>query len=144
MTLIYVCGGAKSVVPALHNCRRCRLNQRLRREGGNLYQTSENRATALASEVRCPLRKLASRSRCCCSSKAFNADQRKMVELVVQVQCRHKSFLTQRELIEFGIVENAPIVAFVKRLRCTKCGSADVMASRVAKTDRGTRRTLRA
>jgi hypothetical protein len=42
---------------------------------------------------------------------------RKTVEHVVQVrclQCRHKSFLTDRDLIEFGIAENAPIVAFVK------------------------------
>jgi cytochrome c-type biogenesis protein CcmH/NrfF len=72
---------------------------------------------------------------------------RKTVELVVQVrclQCRHKSFLTDRDLIEFGIAENAPIVAFVKRLRCAKCGNSSVVASRVAKTDRGARRTLRA
>jgi hypothetical protein len=72
---------------------------------------------------------------------------RKAIEFVVQVrcmQCRHTSFLSDRDLIEFGVDENAPIVAFVKRLRCTECGSGSVMASRVATTDRAPRRTLRA
>jgi hypothetical protein len=68
-------------------------------------------------------------------------------ELVVQVrcmQCRHRRFLSDRDLIEFGVDENAPIVAFVKRLRCTKCGRGSVMANRVAITEPATRRWLRA
>ena len=72
---------------------------------------------------------------------------RKAVEFVVQVrclQCRHASFLSDRDLIEFGVAENAPIAAFVKRLRCIECGSGSVMANRVAKTDRAARRRLRA
>jgi hypothetical protein len=72
---------------------------------------------------------------------------RKATEFVVQVrymQCRHTRLLSDRDLIEFGIAKSAPIVAFAKRLRCTKCGSGSVMASRVAKTDCGARRTLRA
>jgi hypothetical protein len=71
---------------------------------------------------------------------------RKPIEFVVQVRCvqyRHKRFLSDQDLIEFGIAENDPIVAFVKHLRCTKCGSGSVVASRAAKTDRGARRTLR-
>jgi hypothetical protein len=72
---------------------------------------------------------------------------RKLPKLVVQVrcmQCRHRRFLSDEDLIEFGIAENAPIVAFVKRLRCTKCGSGSVMANRVASTDRAPHRRLRA
>ena len=71
----------------------------------------------------------------------------KPAELVVQVRClkcNHTSFLNDRDLIEFGVTENAPIVAFVKRLRCTKCGSGSVMANRVAKTEQAARRRLRA
>src|ERR1700733_3969114 len=62
---------------------------------------------------------------------------KKPVEFVVQVrclQCRHMSFLRELDLTEFDIAANAPIAAFVKRLRCTKCRSGSVMANRVAST----------
>lgn len=68
---------------------------------------------------------------------------RKPPEFVVQVRClhcRHKSILSARDLIEFGIAEKAPIAAFVKRLRCTKSGSGSVMANRVAVNEYGIRR----
>jgi hypothetical protein len=71
----------------------------------------------------------------------------KRAELVVQVRClhcRHSSLLGDQDLIEFGVATNAPIGAFVKRLRCTKCGGGSVMANRVARTDRAPRRRLRA
>jgi hypothetical protein len=60
-------------------------------------------------------------------------------ELVVLVRClhfRHKSVLNHQMLAEYVFKPTAPIAAFVKRLRCTKCGSGSVMASRVAREER--------
>ena len=72
---------------------------------------------------------------------------RKPAELVVQVrclQCRRSRFLSDADLNEFGIAANAPIVAFVKRFRCTKCSSGSFMPNRVAITDPASRPRLRA
>jgi hypothetical protein len=33
--------------------------------------------------------------------------------------------------VRFGLKPDAPISAFVKRLRCTECGSGSVMAKRL-------------
>ena len=70
----------------------------------------------------------------------------KAVELVVHVRClhcRHKSFLGNKDLAEYGIPPEAPIVCFVKRLRCRKCGSGSVLANRFDR-DQPTARRLRA
>jgi DNA-directed RNA polymerase subunit RPC12/RpoP len=67
----------------------------------------------------------------------------KVVELVVQVrclQCRHKRILSGHELAFFGIKPDSPVASFVKRLRCTKCGSGSVMANRTAESDPAVRR----
>jgi ribosomal protein S27AE len=45
--------------------------------------------------------------------------------------CRHRSTLDAAALKRFGLKADAPIASFVKRLRCTKCGSGSVMAERV-------------
>jgi len=46
------------------------------------------------------------------------------------MRCRHRSTLDAAALKRFGLKPDAPIASFVKRLRCTKCGSG-VMAERV-------------
>jgi predicted nucleic-acid-binding Zn-ribbon protein len=59
----------------------------------------------------------------------------KAAELVVQVtclRCRHKSILNNQALANFGIKPEAPIATFVKRLRCSKCGSGSFIANRIA------------
>jgi hypothetical protein len=55
-----------------------------------------------------------------------------LVVLVRCLHCRHRSTLSPGALAAFGIKPDAPIAAFVKRLRCIKCGRGSVMASRVA------------
>jgi hypothetical protein len=47
------------------------------------------------------------------------------------MSCRHCSTLDAVALKRFGLKPNAPIASFIKRLRCTKCGSGSVMAERV-------------
>jgi DNA-directed RNA polymerase subunit RPC12/RpoP len=67
----------------------------------------------------------------------------KATELVVQVRClhcRHKSILSGQELATFGIKPDSPVASFVKRLRCTNCGSGSVMANRTAGSDPAIRR----
>jgi len=46
------------------------------------------------------------------------------------MSCRHRSTLDAAALKRFGLKPDAPIASFVKRLRCTKCGSGSVMAER--------------
>jgi hypothetical protein len=68
---------------------------------------------------------------------------RKTVDFIVQVrclQCRHKSILSDQELDSFGIKPDSPVASFVKRLRCTKCGSGSVMANGTAGSDPAIRR----
>lgn len=66
-----------------------------------------------------------------------------LVVLVRCLHCRHRSTLDAQALRAVGVKPDAPIAAFVKRLRCTKCGSGSVMASRVAQSE-GAARRLRA
>jgi hypothetical protein len=52
---------------------------------------------------------------------------------VVVVRCLHcgrEGSLSRTTLVRFGLDPNAPIAAYVKRLRCSKCGSSSVMAKR--------------
>jgi hypothetical protein len=56
------------------------------------------------------------------------------------MRCRHRSTLDAAELKRFGLKPDAPIASFVKRLRCTKCGSGSVMAERVPPAARNHRR----
>jgi RNase P subunit RPR2 len=50
--------------------------------------------------------------------------------LVVCLHCGHEGTLSQNALTRFGLNPDAPIPAYVKRLRCSKCGSRSVMAKR--------------
>jgi ribosomal protein S27AE len=47
------------------------------------------------------------------------------------MSCRHRNTLDAAALKRFGLKPEAPIARFIKRLRCTKCGSGSVMAERV-------------
>ena len=52
---------------------------------------------------------------------------------VIVVRCmwrRHAGLLSEQSLIRFGLKQDAPISAFVKRLRCSERGSGSVMARR--------------
>ena len=52
--------------------------------------------------------------------------------LVVRcLSCGHKAKLSRQVLARFGLKPDAPISAFVKRLRCSQCGSGSVMAKRL-------------
>jgi ribosomal protein L37E len=55
------------------------------------------------------------------------------VEESVQVQCLrcgHVGLLTAETLSRLAIAPSTPIAAFVKRLRCRRCGSQSVLATR--------------
>jgi hypothetical protein len=46
------------------------------------------------------------------------------------LSCRHVGVLTGEALTRRAVGPNTPIAAFVKRLRCSKCGSQSVLATR--------------
>ena len=46
------------------------------------------------------------------------------------LRCGHFGVLTPNVLSRLAIGPNTPIAAFVKRLRCRKCGSQSVLATR--------------
>jgi hypothetical protein len=46
------------------------------------------------------------------------------------LSCRHVGVLTGAALSRRAITPSTPIAAFVKRLRCSKCGSRNVLATR--------------
>ena len=53
--------------------------------------------------------------------------------LVVRcLHCRHEARLSRQVLARFGLKPDAAISTFVKRLRCSECGSGSVMAKRIA------------
>jgi ribosomal protein S27AE len=59
------------------------------------------------------------------------------------LHCRHEGSLSGPALARFGVDADAPIAAYVKRLRCSKCGSSSVMAKRTTKPDNGQDRRKR-
>jgi hypothetical protein len=67
----------------------------------------------------------------------------KSVILVRCLHCGHEGVLDDAALARFGVNSTAPIASFVKRLRCTSCGSASVMASRIFESGAGARRMPR-
>ena len=48
--------------------------------------------------------------------------------------CRHRGVIAEADLPRFGVKPGAPVVQFVKRLRCSQCGS--VMAQRTTASRR--------
>jgi hypothetical protein len=59
------------------------------------------------------------------------------------LHCRHEGSLSHPALAGFGLDPDAPIAAYVKRLRCSKCGISSVMAKRTIKPDTGQNRRKR-
>ena len=47
------------------------------------------------------------------------------------LHCRHVGSLAEPDLIRRGVKPDAPIVSFLKRLRCRKCGSQSVRVERL-------------
>ena len=52
---------------------------------------------------------------------------------VTCLRCRHEGILAPAALARFGLPANAPISAFVKRLRCSECGSGSVATRRAGR-----------
>jgi hypothetical protein len=50
---------------------------------------------------------------------------------VLCMTCRHRSQIDAAALARFGVKADAPIASYVKRLRCSHCGSGNVIARRV-------------
>ena len=48
------------------------------------------------------------------------------------LRCRHVGVLSRETLARLAITPNTPIASFIKRLRCRKCGSRSVSATRRA------------
>lgn len=65
------------------------------------------------------------------------------VILVRCLHCHHEGILDDAALAHFGVNASAPIASFVKRLRCTGCGSASVMVSRICASEARARRARR-
>ena len=55
------------------------------------------------------------------------------VVVVRCLHCGHEGTLSQNALTRFGLNPDATIAAYVKRLRCSKCGSRSVMAKRTTR-----------
>jgi hypothetical protein len=51
------------------------------------------------------------------------------------LHCRHEAVLTTAELVAYGVKPDTPIAGFVRRLRCTHCGSGSVLAKRDARPE---------
>jgi hypothetical protein len=63
------------------------------------------------------------------SERALRAEPAVTIECL---SCRHVGVLTRAALSRLAITLGTPIAAFVKRLRCSKCGSRIVLATRKA------------
>ena len=60
------------------------------------------------------------------SERALRAEPAVTVECL---SCRHVGVLSGVALLRLAITPGTPIAAFVKRLRCSKCGSRNVLAT---------------
>lgn len=49
------------------------------------------------------------------------------------LHCRHQAVLSAADLVAHGVKPDSPIAGFVRRLKCSECGSGSVLAKRVAK-----------
>jgi hypothetical protein len=66
-------------------------------------------------------------------AKECDRNMRSRIEPNVTVECLtcgHIGVLTLEALSHFSIQPNTPVAAFVKRLRCRRCGSQSVLATR--------------
>jgi len=51
------------------------------------------------------------------------------------LHCRHEAVLSSADLVPHGVKPDSPIAGFVRRLKCSQCGSGSVLAKRVAKPE---------
>jgi hypothetical protein len=49
------------------------------------------------------------------------------------LHCRHQAVLSGADLAAHGVTPDSPIAGFVRRLKCSECGSGSVLAKRVMK-----------
>ena len=55
--------------------------------------------------------------------------------VVCCLHCRHEAILTAADLVAHGVKPDSPIAGFVRRLKCSECGSGSVLAKRIAKPE---------
>jgi hypothetical protein len=48
------------------------------------------------------------------------------------LHCRHEAMLSAADLVAHGVKPDSPIAGFVRRLKCSHCGSGSVLAKRIA------------
>jgi hypothetical protein len=51
------------------------------------------------------------------------------------LHCRHEAILKPADLVAHGVKPDSPIAGFVRRLKCSQCGSGSVLAKRIAKAE---------
>jgi hypothetical protein len=51
------------------------------------------------------------------------------------LHCRHEAVLSAGDLAAHGVKPDSPIAGFVRRLKCSRCGSGSVLAKRLAKPE---------
>jgi hypothetical protein len=51
------------------------------------------------------------------------------------LHCRHEALLSAADLAAHGVKPDSPIAGFVRRLKCSRCGSGSVLAKRLAKPE---------
>jgi hypothetical protein len=51
------------------------------------------------------------------------------------LHCRHEAVLSAADLVAHGVTPDSPIAGFVRRLKCSKCGSGSVLAKRIAEPE---------
>jgi Zn finger protein HypA/HybF involved in hydrogenase expression len=62
-----------------------------------------------------------------CEGNALHTESGVTVECL---HCGHRDVLTREALSRVAIAFETPVAAFIKRLRCPKCGSQSVRATR--------------
>ena len=51
------------------------------------------------------------------------------------LHCRHEAILKPADLVAHGVKPDSPIAGFVRRLKCSQCGSGSVLAKRLAQPE---------
>ena len=57
------------------------------------------------------------------------------VVVVRCLHCRHEAVLSGADLVAHGVKPDSPIAGFVRRLKCSKCGSGSVLAKRMTRPE---------
>ena len=62
------------------------------------------------------------------------------IVVVSCLRCRHRGVIEPAALERLGFAPDAPISSFIKRVRCSQCGSGSVMAKRSQRPEAPKRR----